>query len=237
MTAEAARSPTPRAREAQVSNGYVLHTYAFRETSLIVEMFTRTHGRVGLMAKGARAPKSALRGSLMPFQPMHTTWSGKSELKTLHRVEWEAGHLQLQGLRLICGFYLNELLLKLVPREDPHEGLFEAYEHAIRCLRGEAKPARLLRRFERELLREMGYALQLVHDAEGHPVQARAHYAFQIDKGPLPVANGTAAGLVVRGKTLLDLAHDEPEQEDELTDNEGRAMMRQAIGHNLNGQE
>ncbi len=237
MSIGATRAPA-RVREAYASSGYVLHTYPFRETSLIVEMFTRTHGRVGLMAKGARRPKSAMRGSLMAFQPMQATWSGKSELKTLHGVEWEAGHLQLQGLKLICGFYLNELLLKLLPREDPHEGLFEAYEHAIQSLRATARPARLLRRFERELLREMGYALNLEYDVDGAPVLAHTRYLFQIDRGPILVSNGASApGLVVRGKTLLDLARDDQESEhDDLSDQEGRTLMRHAIGHYLNGQ-
>ncbi|MSQ59435.1 MAG: DNA repair protein RecO [Betaproteobacteria bacterium] len=236
---EPARPSHARAREAQVAAGYVLHSYPFRETSLIVEFFTRSHGRVGLMAKGARRPKSSLRGTLMAFQPMRLTWSGKAELKTLHGVDWEAGHLQLQGLQLMCGFYVNELLLKLVPREDPHEGLYAAYEQAIHALRDGAAPARLLRRFERELLREMGYELLLERDVDGQPVQPGAEYVYQIERGPVPLShNGAAPGLRVRGKTLLDLAMDMREgDEDSLTDQEGRTLMRQAIGHYLNGQE
>ncbi len=239
MRAEPPRSGTGRAREAQAAAGYVLHSYPFRETSLIVEFFTRSHGRVGVMAKGARRPKSAMRGALMAFQPMQLTWSGRSELKTLHHVDWEAGHLQLQGLQLICGFYVNELLLKLVPREDPHEGLYEAYEQAIHALREGGKPAWLLRRFERELLREMGYGLLLEHDVDGQPVQAQVEYAFQIERGPVRIPkNGEAPGLRVRGKTLLDLSRDLQEvDEDGLSDHEGRTLMRQAIGHYLNGQE
>lgn len=236
---EAPRPETARAREAHVAAGYVLHSYPFRETSLIVEFFTRSHGRVGVMAKGARRAKSSLRGALMAFQPMQLTWSGKSELKTLHGADWEAGHLQLQGLQLICGFYVNELLLKLVPREDPHEGLYEAYEQAIHALRDGAKPARLLRRFERELLREVGYELLLERDVDGQPVQPQEEYAFQIERGPVRLFNnGVAPGLRVRGKTLLDLSGDLQEvDEDGLTDQEGRTLMRQAIGHYLNGQE
>jgi DNA repair protein RecO (recombination protein O) len=233
------RTGSTRAREAQMGAGYVLHSYPFRETSLIVEFFTRSHGRVGLMAKGARRPKSSMRGTLMAFQPMRLTWSGKAELKTLHGVDWEAGHLQLQGLQLMCGFYVNELLLKLVPREDPHEGLYGAYEQAIHALRGGAKPARLLRRFERELLREMGYELLLERDVDGQPVQPEAQYAYQMEKGPVRLSHNRAApGLRVRGKTLLDLSQDLQEAEgDTLTDQEGRTLMRQAIGHYLNGQE
>jgi|APDOM4702015191_1054821.scaffolds.fasta_scaffold40881_2 DNA repair protein RecO (recombination protein O) len=226
----------PRARHALATSGYVLHTYPYRETSLIVEAFTREHGRVGLIAKGARGAKSAFRGSLMAFQPLQLTWSGKSELKALHRVEWESACLQLQGLNLICAFYLNELLIKLLAREDPHEGLFAAYEQAIRALREERKPARLLRRFERELLREMGYGLLLEQDVEGRPVEAQARYAFQIERGPQRISDSEPnSGWLVRGKTLLDLAQDQ--DEDAMTMQEGRALMRQIIAHYLNGQE
>lgn len=227
-----------RAREAHTSIAYVLHTYPYRETSLVVEMFTRSNGRMGLMAKGARRPKSAMRGSLLAFQPMQATWSGKSELKVLHGVEWQAGHLQLQGTKLICGFYLNELLLKLLPREDPHEGLFDAYQQATVSLRTAEKPARLLRRFERDLLREMGYGLVLNHDVEGRALQPESRYVYQIERGPVLASNGATGDIVVRGKTLLDLAgNDDADADDDITDQEGRTLMRQAIGHYLNGQE
>lgn len=233
-------APAARAREAHSSSAYVLHAIPFRETSLIVEMFTRSHGRLGLVAKGARRPRSALRGQLMAFQPMGTTWSGKAELKILHGVEWEAGHLQLQGLQLMCGFYLNELLLKLLQREDAHPGLYLAYERALSDLRAGLKPSRALRRFERDLLRELGYALALEQDIEGRPIQAESSYDFQIERGAVPLrAGGAVAGLAVRGSTLIGLAgldEDAPGAE-EGAEQEGRALMRQVIAHYLNGQE
>ncbi|MFZ5530814.1 MAG: DNA repair protein RecO, partial [Pseudomonadota bacterium] len=113
---------------------FVLHSYAFRETSLIVELFSRDHGRVALVARGARRPKSALRGMLLAFQPLTLTWGGKGELKTLHRAEWQGGMPQLQGMALMCGFYLNELLVRLLPRDDPHEDLFEMYRKTLQSL-------------------------------------------------------------------------------------------------------
>lgn len=246
-----ASAQSSRAREACSSSAYVLHTFAFRETSLIVEMFTRSHGRMGLVAKGARRPRSAMRGQLMAFQPLRTTWSGKSELKVLHGVEWEAGHRQLQGVQLMCGFYLNELLLKLLQREDAHEGLYHAYEQALTTLRSGVKPAKALRRFERELLRELGYALMLEHDVEGVPIDPQAGYDFQIERGPVMLSGGgVPAGLAVRGSTLLKLARSDGElrdieqerapegapEKDEL-EQEGRALMRHVIAHYLNGQE
>jgi DNA repair protein RecO (recombination protein O) len=120
------------AKSRQVQEpGYVLHSYPFRETSLVIEVFTRHRGRLGLVARGARRPRSALRGTLLAFQPLTLVWGGKSELRTLHSAEWQGGVPQLQGLGLMCGFYLNELLLRLLPREDPHEALFDAYAQSL----------------------------------------------------------------------------------------------------------
>ena len=111
---------------------FVLHTYPFKETSLIVEMFSRDFGRIAGVAKGARRPRSAMRGMLQSFQPLQATWSGKNELRTLHGLDWGEGLLLLQGEALMCGFYLNELLLRLLPREDPHEALYAYYAQTLR---------------------------------------------------------------------------------------------------------
>ncbi|MHB8166882.1 MAG: DNA repair protein RecO, partial [Sulfuricella sp.] len=126
------------AREHNARQGdqlaYVLHTYPYRETSLIVEVFSRDFGRLPLMARGARRPKSAVRGLLLSFQPLSLSWFGKAELRTLHSAEWQGGQPLLQGTALICGFYLNELLLKLLHRDDPHEQLFLYYQETLQEL-------------------------------------------------------------------------------------------------------
>ena len=101
---------------------FILHSYPYRETSLIVEVFSQNFGRLPLVARGARRPRSAVRGLLMAFQPLHLSWFGKAELRTLHSAEWQGGQPQLQGMALMCGFYLNELLLKLLhARRPPRE--------------------------------------------------------------------------------------------------------------------
>src|SRR5918999_6343225 len=118
-------------RRADHQPAYVLHTYPYKETSLIVEAFTRNFGRVAVLARGARRPRSAMRGMLLSFHPLRVSFSGSVELGNLVAVEW-AGALQpLVGQGLMCGFYLNELLLRLLPREDPHEALFEVYGEAL----------------------------------------------------------------------------------------------------------
>jgi DNA repair protein RecO (recombination protein O) len=98
----------------------VLHSYPYKETSLIVDMFTRDHGRIGVVAKGAKRPLSKLRGVLQTFQPLSVSFSGKSELRTLIDAEWVGGMLPIEKTALLCGFYLNELLVKLLARDDPH---------------------------------------------------------------------------------------------------------------------
>src|SRR5438445_9413576 len=107
--------------------GFVLHSYPYKETSLIVDVFSRDHGRIALVAKGAKRPHSKLRGVLQTFQPLSLGWSGKSEVRTLIAAEWVGGLLPLEKSALLCGFYLNELLVKLLARDDPHPALFDHY--------------------------------------------------------------------------------------------------------------
>jgi len=210
--------------------GYVLHTYAFRETSLVVEAFTRAHGRVAMVARGAKRPRSALRGSIMAFQPLELSWSGRGEMRLLLRAEWQGGQQRLQGQALLCGFYLNELLLKLLPREDAHEQLFLDYQTALARLAAEPEPGAVLRRFEKALLRELGYALAL-EGAGGAGVDPRKLYAYEPERGPVAV-NGTAhAGLVLSGQTLLDIAHDDYSNPSTLQ--QAKALMRLLISHRL----
>lgn len=215
---------------------YLLHTYPYRETSLIAELFTRNQGRVAVIARGARRPRSALRGVLMAFQPLLVGWSGKAELKTLHKTEWQGGYLPLQGLGLICGFYLNELMLKLLPREDPHEALFPAYQQALLQLSNAEDPAVVLRRFERVLLQELGYGLVLDRDAEsGAPIAADQTYCYVPEWGAVAVhATGKQSGVELSGQTLLDMAagHYETPQ----TVQQSKALMRALINHCLGDQ-
>lgn len=215
-------------------HAFVLHTYPFQDTSVIVEAFTRQHGRIGLIAKGAKRPKSPLRAALLAFQPLALSWSGRSELRTLTRAEWSGGPHALNGLAMMCGYYLNELLLKLVQRDDPHEGLFDAYAQALAGLAGGEAAQAVLRRFEIALLREIGYALLLEHDAErGAPIVAECRYAYLPERGPLALqARDAAQGAVeLLGKTLLDMARGD--FSDPNTMAESKLLMRRLIGQHL----
>ena len=124
-----------------MDRGYVLHTYPYRETSLILQVWTEKHGRVGLVAKGARRPKSPSRSVLTPFQLLSLSWFGRGELRTLKTAEPASPCTPLGGQSLLSAFYLNELLLKLTTRDDPHEGLFAAYDEAITRLRALSRAA------------------------------------------------------------------------------------------------
>lgn len=210
---------------------YVLHTYPFKETSLVVELFSRQFGRVAAIAKGARRPRAAMRGMLQSFQPLLATWSGKSELRNLHGVEWRGGLHVLHGQALICGFYLNELMLRLLPREDPHEILFEHYETALRRLSQDEPHSLVLRCFERQLLQELGYALPLVHEAESTtPIEPDQLYWYVVERGPVPHESGQS-GVQLHGKTLLDMAQDD--YSDAQTLQQSKQLMRALVSHYL----
>lgn len=217
---------------------YVLHTYPFRETSLIVEVFSRDFGRTALLARGARRPRSAIRGLLMAFQPLEIAWAGKGEVLTLMKAEWQGGQPLLAGEALFCGYYLNELLMHLLPREDPHERLFERYAEMLASLavdpQGKVREADL-RRFEKALLQELGYGLTLNHDSDGTPLVADAHYTYRMEQGPVRLEHDAGAAQVVSGKTLLDL--DADDFSDPRSRQEAKALMRTLMAYYLAGKE
>ncbi len=212
---------------------YVLHTYPFKETSLVVELFTRDFGRVSAVAKGARRPRSAMRGMLQSFQPLLGAWSGKLELKTLHSLEWYAGLLMLQGEALMCGFYLNELLLRLLPREDAHEALFDEYTQTLKLLSlAPDNSANILRRFELLLLQSLGYAVPLTHNIRDEAVTAEAHYYYLPEVGPVSSKHDYQEnGVQLSGKTLLDMAQDD--YADLQTQQQSKQLMRLLLAHYL----
>lgn len=212
---------------------FVLHTYPYKETSLIAEVFSRRHGRFPLVARGARRPRSAMRGLLQAFQPLHLGWFGKSELRTLHAAEWQGGGAALSGLGLLCGLYLNELVLKLVPRDDPHEKLFAAYGEALARLGMPERTGATLRNFEKCLLEEAGFAPILDRDAEtGTPIAADRTYWYIPDRGAL--SHGDFGGVPIPGKALTDLASADFSQTDSQL--AIKQLLRTLIEYHLQGE-
>jgi len=223
---------TPRERRDD-EPAFVLHTYPYRETSVIVEVLTAAHGRVALVARGARRPRSELRGVLQAFQPLSLSWAGGGELKTLIKADWRGGLPLVGGSALLCGFYLNELLLKLLPREDPHPQLYREYEATLAQLARGAEQAPVLRGFEVKLLAELGYALPLTHDAEtGRPIDPAERYYYAFDRGPrVTVAEPGRRYPQVHGATLLALAKQDFSAPEAAL--EAKRLMREVLDYYL----
>ena len=214
---------------------YVLHTYPFKETSLVVELFSQQFGRIAAVAKGARRPHSAMRGMLQSFQLLDGAWSGKNELKTLHSLDWNAGLTLIKGEALMCGFYMNELLLRLLPREDAHENLFKYYSTTLNTLAKSQNLAMTLRRFELKLLQEMGYAVPLQVDVNDTPVIADKMYRYQAEYGACDL-NGSKIvmqknSVQLGGKAMLDMARDD--YSDAQTQSQSKQLMRYLLAHYL----
>jgi DNA repair protein RecO (recombination protein O) len=213
----------------QLEPAYVLHSRPFRETSLIVEAFTRDHGRVAVVARGAKSSRSRWRNVLQPFRPLLLGWSQKSELGTLTDVDQVASPPALQGQALYCGLYLNELLMRLLHRGDPHTEVFERYRHALSELAMEISPQPVLRLFEKHLLDATGYAMLLDRECSGDTeIKPHCWYDYQPQRGPV-LAAGPGNGRI-SGGALLAL-HSEELQSANLP--ELRVLMRKVIGYHL----
>jgi DNA repair protein RecO (recombination protein O) len=229
-----AKRARPQVSEHRVAHqpGFVLHSYPYKETSLLIDVFTREHGRVGLIAKGAKRPHSKLRGVLQTFQPLSLSWSGKSELRTLTGAEWVGGLLPLEKSALLCGFYLNELLVKLLARDDPHAGLFDDYVATLNQL-AHAEPAPIvLRKFERSLLQHTGVIGDLARTAEGSAIEPGATYVVDPERGPRAALPADAWPRVA-GKTLLDMQQER--YDDPATQAQSKFLMRFLLSHHLGG--
>ena len=232
-----------RSRRVEFACGYVLHQRPFRDTSLIVELYTREHGRLSAFARAARGPRTRF-GGLQPFRPLLLSWSGRGEAPSLTGAEADGAPPEpLAPDCLLSAFYLNELLLKLTVAHDPQPELYAHYADTLALLRAAAPLQQVLRRFEKRLLELLGYGSELATEAGGRAVQPLGYYHFRPGAGVWPVAEtatstataATAAGAV-QGRVLLALAADQP-----LDDAEGqrqsRAILRAALDHCLDGRE
>lgn len=207
---------------------YVLHQRPYRDTSVLLEVFTRDMGRVGLVAKGARAEKSRLRGLLQPFQSLLISWTGRGELVTLIGCEAVGTPRRLSGQTLISGFYLNELIMRLLHRHDAHPDLFQSYADALLGLQGPGQERRALRIFEKRLLHELGYALMLEHEAgSAAPLVENATYSYELEKGPVRTDAPKPYDIALRGHSLISLASEE--LRDDVSLREAKRLTRAAL--------
>jgi DNA repair protein RecO (recombination protein O) len=207
---------------------FVLHSYPYKETSLIVDVFTFEHGRMAMVAKGAKRPGSNLRGALLSLQPIEVVFSGRGEVKTMTQATWVPGQPWLTGRALMCGLYLNELVMKLLPREDSHPLLFESYAATLMTLAESEEHSAILREFETQLLAELGYGLQLERDVKtGAALQSDTLYRYDPLAGPMQ----HGGGVLVSGRVLLAL--NKGVFEDAMIAAEARDFVRTIIQFHL----
>jgi len=239
-------------QRTQLARAYVLHQRPFRDSSLILEVFAREQGRLTLFAHGARGLRSRFV-TLQPFRPLLLSWSGRSEAPSLSAAERADADPasasaapaapattgacgSLPAAQLMSGFYLNELLLKLLARHDPHPALFDVYESTLGQLQSGSGPDVPLRRFETQLLHFLGYGLNLAAEADtGEPVRADAYYQFQPGVHGFVVAEPASPGAIA-GHVLHDLAAGRGPGAEEAQ-RQARALMRAALDHCLEGRE
>jgi len=212
--------------------GFVLHARAFRETSLLLEVLSRQHGRVGLVARGARSARSRWRNLLQPFRPLLLGWSQRGELGTLSDAEEVATLPPLRGEALLCGLYANELLVRFLHRSDPHPDVFEHYRDLLTSLASDWATQPLLRTFERDLLKAVGLGLQLEREHGGRrEVREGAWYEYVPESGPVCREPGEhLEGQLVSGAALIALRTGQIEagQQHEL-----KLLMRRLIRYHL----
>jgi len=219
--------------------GFILHTRSFRETSSIIDVYSRDYGRIGLVARGARASKSRWRGVMQPFRQLDFSWSKRSSLGTLTGLDMDIGWPDLTGKTLYCGLYLNELLIRLSRSEDPDESLYHAYGRAIHELSALADSRLALRRFEKQLLESLGFALPLANEAaggefEGEQVETAYNYTFEPHSGPSRCQQ-TAGRDIFPGGLLLALAANDYSNPQWLP--QMRRLLQSALKVQLGGRE
>ncbi|MBC3871265.1 DNA repair protein RecO [Undibacterium oligocarboniphilum] len=234
-TSDHRRNHTSLSRERRVQNqpAFILHSWPYKETSLILDVLTRDYGRIALVAKGAKRPHSQLRSVLQTFQPLQVGWTGKSEIRVLTTADWVGGMRPLERSALLCGFYLNELLIKFLIRDEPQTPLFDQYVSTLNQLAHDTSAPAVLRQFELILLRESGLLADLTFCTQTRqsvdPVQ---NYVLDPDAGVRPIrASDTLPA--VSGKTLLDMKSDN--YSDPVTQFQSKMLMRHVLGHHLQG--
>lgn len=223
----------PRPTRVSSQPGFVLHSYPYKESSLIVDVFSRQYGRVALLAKGAKRPYSQLRGVLQTFQPLTLSWSGKSELQTVTAAEWVGGMLPLEKNALLCGLYLNEIMVKLMQRDDPQPLLFDEYVTTINQLAHDEPAPIVLRKFELNLLKTAGVVSDLSFCIiQRTQVLPDKLYIVDPETGTMP-AEESDLRPKVHGKTLLDMQAED--YSDTNTQLQSKFLMRFLLAHHLHG--
>jgi len=222
-------------RRVQQQPAFVLHHRPFRDTSQLLDVISREHGKITLVARGSRSAKSKLRGVLRPFQALRLSWFVRSDLGTLTGAEIDSAPLSLGGDALLSAYYVNELVLNFLHRHDPQPEIFDVYSQTITALAHSEELAANLRVFEMELLRLLGYALNLDYDANLHePIEEGRFYDYRVDQGPVSVSRSEGA-MVFAGASLRGIA--ESRFDDPAVLRDAGRLLREVIRHHLDGRE
>ena len=224
-------------RRVDAEPAFVLHSRSYRESSELLEAFTLHHGRIGLVAKGAKRNKSPFRGTLRLFQPLLISWSGRGDLVTLRTVECSTTVSDLGGTSLMAGFYVNELVLALLRRSDPYSELFAHYTATLASLAGAADDVEaVLRRFEISLLREIGYGLSLNQDSVNNvDLRPAQRYEYRIERGPVLVDASCTSEMVFTGAELLAIGQGNFCEQTTLSG--AKRLLRNVLDHHLGGRQ
>jgi len=222
-------------RRVQQQPGYILHHRPFRDSSQILDVLTRDHGKIAVVARGSRGSKSRLAGVLRPFLPLRVSWVAKSDLGTLTGAEAGGAPAGLLGDALLSAYYVNELVLNFLHRHDPQPEIFELYETVIADLGRCDNVAAALRSFELEFLGLLGYAISLEHEAASHgDIDPERNYEYRIEQGPVPVERSEGP-LIFTGATLLAIAARQFDHADTLR--AANRLLRDVVNHHLGGKE
>jgi len=225
---------TRNVRRIHLAPAYILHHRPYRDTSRILEVITRDHGRLSLFARGVRGPKAKLASVLQPFQLLLLSWSGRGDAAQLTAAESADHHPPMPATCLMASFYLNELLMKLTTRHDPLPLLFDDYHVTVEGLRQGLLLEPTLRIFEKRLLEALGYGLDLATQAQtGKPIEPGEYYHFRPAQGLFPTVAEAAGAL--SGRSLISLASEQLESGRGLED--ARRLLQAALAQCLEGRE
>jgi DNA repair protein RecO (recombination protein O) len=218
----------------QQQPGYVLHHRPFRDSSQILDVLTRDHGKIAVVARGSRGSKSRLAGVLRPFLPLRVSWVAKSDLGTLTGAEASGRPADLRGDALLSAYYVNELILHFLHRHDSQPEVFALYADVIPAL-VDGDVAATLRNFELEFLGLLGYAVNLEYEASSHDdIEASRYYDYRVEQGPVPVSRSEGP-LIFHGATLQAIAARRFDDADVL--NAAGRLLRAVVRHHLGGRE
>ena len=222
-------------KRVQQQPAFILHHRPFRDTSQILDIISAEHGKLALVARGSRGARSRLKGLLRPFMPLSLSWVQRSDLGTLTGAEMNGAPLRLTGDALLSGYYVNELLLHFLHRHDPQPEIFDAYGVTIAALAASGDVAICLRKFEIELLRQVGYALNVEYESgTGEAIRPDANYEYRFEQGAVRVARDEGS-MVFNGAELLAIGEQQFERDNILR--AASRLLREVIGFHLGGKE